>query len=272
MLPHHYELLYFRLCDSSARCAALNCATILHSCSSARRFVTQHAHHLLPHLVMEVRIFSHLLLLQTRLTKALLFQLVRNGVGTGNGGDTHSPVEFLAQYYGKKSRHMLADNFQFIFPHMVVNATNKQEYSKLVAFLETATGLPLVQLMPSSRQKVITELFTELHRRQKSVVSALQWLAKHEGFDKGERNKEKKMTQADPVSYVLPKLLGVLGYFDQRLTNPRVSASSKSSILCSLRAVVEFVGPKGIAEVKHKLLSTFKTAASLQGVPGSKVV
>ena len=64
------------------------------------------------------------------------------------------------------------------------------------------------------------------------------------------------------INYLLPKFLGVLGYFDQRLLNPYVTDDSKREILRSLCDIVRFMGPRGVANVKHKLMATFKTAAT----------
>ncbi len=66
------------------------------------------------------------------------------------------------------------------------------------------------------------------------------------------------------ISYVQPKFLGVLGYFDQRLVNPHVPHQAKIDIMRSLCGIVQFMGSKSISSVKHKLLATFRTATYLK--------
>ena len=59
-----------------------------------------------------------------------------------------------------------------------------------------------------------------------------------------------------------PKFLGVLGHFDQRLTSQHVTEEAKEEVLLSLWTSIEFLGPKNVGTVKHKLLSTLRTATS----------
>ncbi len=160
----------------------------------------------------------------------------------------------------------------------MIHAASKREYGQLARYLEEQTALPMWQLVPSSRQKVVTELVSSLSLRRESVLGALRWLANtDEGSELGKsRNRNKKarerVTLPELVAYLQPRLLGVLGYLDQRLANPHVPVRAKRTLLRSLRIAVELIGPAGVSKVKHKLLATFKTAASLgNSLPGSEV-
>lgn len=88
-----------------------------------------------------------------------------------------SPVEFLSRQIGQKHRHTLAAYFQYVFPYLVTHAANAKEYAKCKRYLEEETDLRLKELIPSNRQKVITELMVSFNKRQSRVVMALQWLA-----------------------------------------------------------------------------------------------
>lgn len=75
---------------------------------------------------------------------------------------------------------MLADNFQFIFPHMVTQAENTSEYQRCTKFLEAETKVEIKQLVQSNRQMVITELLVHFHAHGKRVTTAFGFLAKHD--------------------------------------------------------------------------------------------
>lgn len=70
----------------------------------------------------------------------------------------------------------------------------------------------------------------------------------------------------------MPKFLGVLGYFEQRLVNPSVPSASKLEILLSLKGILRFIGNVGVTAVKHKILSILKTASGLSFEHGSDVL
>ena len=54
----------------------------------------------------------------------------------------------------------------------------------------------------------------------------------------------------------------MLGHFDQRLTSQHVTEEAKEEVLQSLLNSIEFLGAKNVGTVKHKLLSTLRTATS----------
>ncbi len=233
------KMVALGMCDRTTRVDVLKHVTVLFANASVSRFLREQVHHIIPHLVVET--------------------VRRRGDG---GGDRDCPVEFLASLTGLKSRHLLAENFQYIFPHLVIHAGEKNEYARLTQFMESEMALPMRQLVPSSRQKIITELMTNFYSHQKRVIQAFQWLCKND--DDFTTNSQMKPTKPLLVQYLLPKFLGVVGYFDQRLRNPHVPDYVKIEILKSLKDIIVYMGGTSIGTVKHKLLSTFKTALTLK--------
>lgn len=63
-------------------------------------------------------------------------------------------------------------------------------------------------------------------------------------------------------------MLGVLGYFDQKLLNVHVSNDQKLDLLRSLHDLVDFLGKDNVAKVKHKVISSLQTGFAAK-IPGS---
>jgi hypothetical protein len=100
--------------------------------------------------------------------------------------DQPSPVDFVAAQLDVRCRHLLGDNFQYIFPHLATQTTTEQ-YAKCVKYLSKETTMPMEQLLPGSRQHVVTELLLRFHTHGKRVQTAFQWLAMHDDDFKSKR-------------------------------------------------------------------------------------
>ncbi len=180
-LNEHRQLVMSKIasfvCEETSRTNVLDYSTLLFSSPSVRRFLVMHVHHFIPYVVMNI-------------------------VRRKDEDQGECPVTFVAHWRKVKSRHLLAENFQYIFPHMVIHSANKQEYSKVTAYMEKEMALPLSQLVPSNRQKIITELMANFHSYQKRVLSAFQWLAKNdEDFKK--TSVQQRISSSELVSWRL---------------------------------------------------------------------
>ena len=202
-----------------------------------RRLLNQYLHYLLPHLVLLS--------------------------ATKNIDGPQSPLEHLSSAMEMRSKHLIVENFQYIFPYVVMHTENSSEYSVCMKYIEMKTKVPLHHLLPSNRQKVINELLSCFHSHNRRVITAFQWLAKNdEDFEL--KGRPGKLTKSDIVAYILPKLLGILGYFDQKMNNEMVVYESKVAILESLHDLVLFMGSDAISTVKHKIVSTLRTASNVK--------
>ncbi len=76
-------------------------ATVFFGYGSPKRFLVQQIRHILP---------------------ALVLFCSRN--------DDSSPIEFVAKHLGVKSRKLLAENIQFIFPYLVTQTSGRTEYAR----------------------------------------------------------------------------------------------------------------------------------------------
>jgi hypothetical protein len=57
-----------------------------------------------------------------------------------------SALEFVAEHLGQKVKQLLASNFHFIYPHMVVHSKNTAEYQICVKFFERHSKLDVQQV------------------------------------------------------------------------------------------------------------------------------
>ena len=210
--------------------------------ANLKTFLSQQVHHLVPQLVLHSS---------------------RNKLV---GKD--SPIDFVASQLQRKSKHLLAENFQYIFPHIVTQSKNTEEYNECVKFLEVETKVDIKQLLPSNRQKIITELLIYFHTHQKRVLTAFRLLAKNDDdflkSQAGVGNGDTKSQAVNLPQYILPRFLGILGYFDYRLSNNFVAMDCKLRMLRSLNDILRFMGATSISTVKHKIVSTLNTAWNLK--------
>ncbi len=223
--------LAIKMCDGNPK-AVLDFVMALFKGVTLQKFVEKHLNYLMP-------------------------QLVLQSARLGPPGP-QSPIEFLSFQLGTKSKHLVADNFQHIFPHMVTASQNTNEYHKCTKYLEAITKVEVKQLIQSNRQKIVTELLVHFHKYTRRVETAFSFLAKHD--DEFKIAKGDKISKADIARYILPRFWGILGYFDQRLNKKGVDVEKKIDMLASLQDIIKFMGSEHVASVKHKVLSTLCTA------------
>ncbi|CAB4067803.1 ATR [Lepeophtheirus salmonis] len=131
-------------------------------------------------------------------------------------------LEFISTQSETSLRHLLVEKFQHVFPCIVFHSKGPKEYNTCIKFIETMTKVSLEELLSSKRQRVTTELL--LHMK--------------------------------------PKILGVLGFIDNKISNPNISKERKNKILESLNELMAYMGPDFIGSVKHKILTILQSVDS----------
>lgn len=89
-------------------------------------------------------------------------------------------LDYIAAQLGKKVKVLLVDHFPIIFPKLVTQVTNTEEYQACTQYLEDIIKLPIKDLVQSERQKIITELLLHFHSNQKRVYTGFSFIAKHD--------------------------------------------------------------------------------------------
>ncbi len=81
-------------------------------------------------------------------------------------------------------------------------------YFRCTQFLEKETVISLKELLPSNRQKVITELMVKFHAHKTRVVSAFSWLAKNDdGMHIEEKDKLSTSQLVRSMTALLPAIV-----------------------------------------------------------------
>ncbi|XP_040572283.1 LOW QUALITY PROTEIN: serine/threonine-protein kinase ATR [Lepeophtheirus salmonis] len=200
----------------------LNLLTVLFRSSKSSVFLNQNMHHILPHVVLS---------------------------------KSKKKLEFISTQSETSLRHLLVEKFQHVFPCIVFHSKGPKEYNTCIKFIETMTKVSLEELLSSKRQRVTTELLLHMSTYQKKIISALSWLAEN---DTQCEIPDKK----DIRKYIEPKILGVLGFIDNKISNPNISKERKNKILESLNELMAYMGPDFIGSVKHKILTILQSVDS----------
>ena len=179
--------------------------------------------------------------------------------------DVKSILEYVAQQTKTKVKTMLYDNFNFIYPSVVTQVKNSDEYRTIVDFIENTMGSVTVsEMVTAHRQTIITELLVKYHAKRKRVFTAFQHLARNDAEFKCDKE---NINVADLVRYLKPRFHGLLDFFDRQLKNEWLASKSKVEMLESLCDIVKMMGSDNVSCVKHKILATLNTSINVPDVP-----
>ncbi|QQP36517.1 Ataxia telangiectasia and Rad3 related, partial [Caligus rogercresseyi] len=142
-----YKYIILRVGGETLSSRTLSLLTVLFKSSKSTVFLNQNMHHILPVVVLR------------KSKKAL---------------------ELISTQAEVSLRHLLVENFQYVFPSIVFHSKGAKDYSTCISFVETITKVSLKELLPSKRQRVMTELLLSFSSYQKKILSALSWLAEND--------------------------------------------------------------------------------------------
>ncbi|XP_049801396.1 serine/threonine-protein kinase ATR [Schistocerca nitens] len=213
--------------------ATLQVASKLFGFESARTLLLQEGHRLLPFLFSEVSVLgeSTLMLL----------------------------LEQVAEQIDNTSGKLILQEFQYIYPYIIVNES-EEVISSSLAVIEKITGQPVRNLVFSSFKVIHNLLILEYASNQKKVLDSLRYLAMMDPVYKGG---SKDMPLESIADFLQPRFLGVLIYLDNSLAAEHVSDTEKKKALQSLPMLIRLMGTKYITLARFKVLTSLRIALRL---------
>ncbi|KAF8794791.1 Serine/threonine-protein kinase ATR like protein [Argiope bruennichi] len=162
-------------------------------------------------------------------------------------------IETLATVLHIDKREILINNFPYIFSHFVCHC-DKSDLEKALIFIQRETDLELGSLLRCNYQPVHNELLLHLSTHYQQVFSGLAILALKSGNLEG--NNSIITHSEEMASYLQPKLLGFLVFFDAQML--KSSLDDKKLALESLIAIMKIMGSRAITAVRFKLMATLR--------------
>ncbi|KAK4874516.1 hypothetical protein RN001_013876 [Aquatica leii] len=166
---------------------------------------------------------------------------------------TMPKIEKLVEEYASLLEISLSElvttRYGYIFLHLFLNES-EDTFKKLMNYIEKCTGCSGKSLRKKDFLVILNELLLNFHEKRDRVLLGLRILARDD--------LEGQTLSVNQIpEYLNPKLLGVLAYFDMKLTARHLD---KTKVLLSLAELVTFMGPKFITPLRFKILAMLKTA------------
>ncbi|XP_077862957.1 serine/threonine-protein kinase atr-like, partial [Saccoglossus kowalevskii] len=130
-------------------------------------------------------------------------------------------LKLIAKTLDMDFRHMLVENFRFIFSYLV-RSCQRENLQKALTYVENQTEIELSSLLRSDYQNLHNELLLHISTSYPQVFSGLAMLASQD------ETKPQNITTAEAMSdFLQPRLLGILAFFDNQLQTSSIGIQEK---------------------------------------------
>ena len=164
-----------------------------------------------------------------------------------------SLIKMIATHLSIPSRaKLLNDNTRYIFSYIVLYK-KEAELPRVSDYLQRETTITFDSLLRYHYQRVHNELLLHLSTHYSQVFRGLKILATHDDNFKGSIKTNEEM-----ASYLQPRILGVLAFFDGQLLTSSVPMEEKKLALQSLVSIIGLMGVKIISGIRHKIMNTLR--------------
>ncbi|KAK7086777.1 hypothetical protein SK128_004453, partial [Halocaridina rubra] len=170
-------------------------------------------------------------------------------------------------------RDILIDNFQHILSYIVFHLPGNEQMNVLT-FIADTIDIPIKNIRRCSVQNQVNELVLGLHDHRSAVLQEFARMKCIEeeneiiGSEDPKKNSESNfMVLADVqevADYLSPRLLGILGFLDNKLVSSSTMYKEKRSALWSLSDLILVMGKHHISSVSRKVLASLKTSLKLK--------
>ncbi|UYV75108.1 ATR [Cordylochernes scorpioides] len=164
-------------------------------------------------------------------------------------------IKALASHLGVPVQELILDNFQYIFPFLLIHCTSSDHLKQCLAYMEEESGVGVGMLLRWNFQPIHNELLRQLSSHYQEVFTGLAMLA--ENFK--EYHGPRPITTPEQMSEFLnPRMLGYITFFDSQLVSLTATLEEKKQILNSLARLMDMMGPQYITATRMKLMATLR--------------